>query len=58
MYIVAMTMAAACTPQLGHGEGLPENPPEKYESQEDFLKAAHHVLLEVGVSCSFVYMHL
>lgn len=40
-------------PQLGHGGGLPDSLPDEYESQEDFLKAAHHVLLEVGV-VSFV----
>lgn len=32
---------------LGHGTGLPETPPEGYEVQEEFLKSAHHVLMEV-----------
>ena len=38
-----------CVFQLGHGQGLPENPPEDYESQDEFLKSAHHVLMEVCV---------
>ena len=38
--------------QLGHGAGLPDSPPEDYESQEEFLKAAHHVLMEVRVRIS------
>ena len=36
-------------PQLGHGDGLLESPPEDYESNEDFLRAVHHVMMEVGV---------
>ena len=36
-----------CVFQLGHGQGLPESLPEDYESQDDFLKSAHHVLMEV-----------
>ncbi|CAI8055529.1 Multifunctional methyltransferase subunit TRM112-like protein [Geodia barretti] len=39
----------AAAENLGHGQGLPESPPEEYESQEDFLKSAHHVLMEVEV---------
>ena len=35
---------------MGHGEGLPAEPPQSLEENEDFLKKAHHVLLEVGGS--------
>ena len=35
--------------QLGHGGGLPESPPEDYESQDEFLKSAHHALMEVSL---------
>ncbi len=35
------------TVQVGHGAGLPDSPPPDYESNEEFLKAAHHVMLEV-----------
>ncbi len=35
--------------QVGFGSGLPDSPPDAFESDEDFLKAAHHVLLEVEV---------
>ena len=35
--------------QLGHGGGLPERPPPNYEANDDFLRAAHHVLLEVVI---------
>ena len=50
------THHVVCWPQLGHGQGLPESLPEDYESQEDFLKQAHHVLMEVCV-CVCVCMH-
>ena len=33
--------------QLGHLDDLPLSVPENYESNEEFLKKAHHVLLEV-----------
>ena len=36
-------------PQLGHGMELPESVPEDFESNEDFLKGAHQVLMEVEV---------
>ena len=32
--------------KVGHAKGLPESVPEQYESNEEFLKAAHHVLME------------
>ena len=35
--------------QVGAGAGLPPSPPDQYEDNEDFLKAAHHVMLEVEV---------
>lgn len=35
--------------QLGHGSGLPESPPEQFESNEHFLKEAHHVMMQVEV---------
>ncbi|XP_031559432.1 multifunctional methyltransferase subunit TRM112-like protein [Actinia tenebrosa] len=35
--------------QIGHGQDLPEAVISDYESNEDFLKKAHHVLLEVEV---------
>lgn len=41
-------LTPACYHQLGHGEGLPAEPPQALEENEDFLKKAHHVLLEVG----------
>ena len=34
--------------QLGHGSELPDAPPPEYEKNEDFLRATHHVLLEVA----------
>jgi multifunctional methyltransferase subunit TRM112 len=34
---------------IGHLGELPKELPENYESNEDFLKHAHHVLLEVEV---------
>lgn len=33
--------------QLGYGSGLPPSPPVEYETNEEFLKAAHHVMMEV-----------
>lgn len=42
---------------MGHGEGLPENPPDDYESHEEFLKSAHHVLMEV-YSCTCMYQSM
>lgn len=39
---------------MGHGEGLPENPPDDYESHEEFLKSVHHVLMEVCSLCVYV----
>ena len=33
--------------QLGHLDDLPMTVPENYESNVEFLKKAHHVLLEV-----------
>ena len=35
--------------QVGHGATLPDKPPDSYENDETFLKAAHQVLLEVEV---------
>jgi len=35
--------------QLGHLEDLPKTCPENYESDIEFLKKAHHVLLEIEV---------
>lgn len=35
--------------QVGHGAGLPDNVPDMYEENEEFLKAAHHVMMEVEV---------
>ena len=40
---------------MGHGEGLPAEPPQTLEENEDFLKKAHHVLLEVGGSTNPPY---
>lgn len=34
---------------IGHSEDLPKETPEDYETNEDFLKKAHKVLLEVEV---------
>jgi len=39
---------------LGHEGNLPEKVPENYESDEEFLKAAHHALLEVEVQEGFL----
>lgn len=33
--------------QLGHGDTIPDVLPGEQERNEDFLKAAHHVLMEV-----------
>lgn len=33
--------------QLGHATELPQAPVEDFENNEEFLKKAHHVLLEV-----------
>ena len=44
---VLLCLIFTITLQLGHGSGLPESPPPNYEANDDFLKAAHHVLLEV-----------
>ena len=52
--------ATSITPllQLGHGGGLPESPPEDYESQDEFLKSAHHALMEVcGVTVIALSLH-
>ena len=46
--------AGLCTDQVGHGDGLPAEPPQALEENEDFLKKAHHVLLEVGENCLLV----
>lgn len=35
--------------QVGHGDGLPVELPEDYETNEELLKAAHHVLMEVSL---------
>ncbi len=35
--------------QVGFGDGLPASLPDSYEDNEEFLKAAHHALLEVEV---------
>ena len=35
--------------QVGHKGDLPTSVDQDYESNEDFLKKAHHVLLEVSV---------
>jgi len=34
---------------LGHLNDLPKEVPDNYENDEDFLKKAHHVMLEVEV---------
>jgi len=39
---------------IGHLDDLPKDLPEKFESNEDFLKKAHHVLLEVEVQEGFL----
>ena len=36
--------------QLGHLDDLPTSVPDNYESNVEFLKKAHHVLLEVGLT--------
>lgn len=33
--------------QVGHGSDLPDKLPDSYEDNEAFLRATHHVLLEV-----------
>lgn len=43
------TVLKVTAESLGHGAGLPDNPPPEYDSNEDFLKSAHHVMLEVEV---------
>jgi len=35
--------------QLGHAEDLPKELIPEYDSDEDFLRKAHHVLLEVCI---------
>merc|ERR1712025_1054861 len=35
--------------QLGHLEDLVKSVPDNYENNEDFLRKAHHVLLEIEV---------
>ena len=35
------------TSQVGHGSELPDKLPDSYEDDKAFLKATHHVLLEV-----------
>ncbi|XP_071153883.1 multifunctional methyltransferase subunit TRM112-like protein [Mytilus edulis] len=34
---------------VGHNEGLPTEVAESYESDEDFLKKAHRILMEVEI---------
>merc|ERR1712159_689543 len=34
---------------IGKGEGMPEQVPEDFATNEEFLKGLHHVLLEVQV---------
>ena len=34
---------------LGHGSDLPTELPEHYETENDFLKKAHHVLMEIDI---------
>ncbi|XP_066142068.1 multifunctional methyltransferase subunit TRM112-like protein [Euwallacea fornicatus] len=34
---------------LGHSKDLPKEAPDNYENNEDFLKKAHHALLEIDV---------
>lgn len=34
--------------QIGHGDGLPEDLRDNYEDDEEFLKKAHHILMEVS----------
>ena len=36
-----------CFSQLGHGDAIPDVLPNEQERSNDFLKAAHHVLMEV-----------
>ena len=38
--------------QLGHGDAIPDVLPSEHERNEDFLKAAHHVLMEV--QCCYI----
>lgn len=44
--------------QIGHGSDLPETVPSDYESNDGFLKQAHHVLLEVSVQTGQCYKDL
>lgn len=39
---------------IGHSEGLPKTLEPKYDENEDFLKRAHRVLLEVEVEEGFL----
>ncbi|XP_065882302.1 multifunctional methyltransferase subunit TRM112-like protein [Dysidea avara] len=34
---------------LGHGDAIPDAPPSEFERNEDFLKSAHHILMEVEI---------
>jgi len=39
---------------IGHVGELPKELPENFESNQDFLKTAHHVLLEVEIQEGFL----
>lgn len=39
---------------LGHSDGLPRIIEQKFEQNEEFLKKAHHVLLEVEVEAGYL----
>ncbi|ESN90700.1 hypothetical protein HELRODRAFT_166404 [Helobdella robusta] len=39
---------------IGHASSLPKDVPENFEANEDFLKNAHHALLEVEVEEGFL----
>ena len=45
---MSVASCVCCFQQLGHGTGLPDSPPSEFESEDDFLKTVHHVLMEVG----------
>ena len=43
--------------QIGHHNGLPDKVVDDYEHNEDFLKAVHHVLLEVCLRYLFLSLN-
>ncbi|VVC39416.1 Hypothetical protein CINCED_3A011397 [Cinara cedri] len=42
--------------QIGHGNGLPEQLVDDYEEDEDLLKKIHHILMEVSLTVSNLFL--